>query len=128
LEGGQSWYSFVPCFASASASAIDILLDWLAESSPQTQHINSASQTWHEADATLTSESVKDWLDWRAPKVARNWFDLSQRGWTDFASRLRGEGLLKEHPVSGDRLVSIHRSVFARHGRDLPSNVALFSL
>lgn len=70
----------------------------------------------------------KQWTDWRAPKVAMTWFEIASRSWTNFANKLRDEGKLKNHPVSDDRMVSIHRSIFARHGLDLPLGVELIEL
>ena len=58
------------------------------------------------------------------------WFPSinSKRGWTTFANRLRNEGKLKNHPTTGDKLVSIHHSVFAMLGLTLPVNVGLIAL
>lgn len=75
-------------------------------------------------------ELAKEWTDWSQPKVAMTWFPSinSKRGWTTFATRLRNEGKLKNHPTTGDKLVSIHHSVFAMLGLTLPVNVGLIAL
>lgn len=123
-------------FAQLDAGHAEARAQWKAGEavikSPKVhKRIERQSENEGEAAELLPqTQSPKEWTDWRQPKVAVNWFPTvsSPRGWSAFAKRLREEGKLKNHPTTGDKLVSIHRSVFARIGLALPSDVELIAL
>lgn len=67
-----------------------------------------------------------DWTGWTITKIAKTWFPdvTSSTGWTNFANKLRRDGLMENHPVSGAIKVRIRRSVFTTHGLPFPPEVS----
>lgn len=67
-------------------------------------------------------DEPENWTDWMQPKILKDCFGFTtSQGWTSFANSCRNEGLMTNHPQSGPKCVSIHRSVFTRRSIPMPS-------
>ena len=67
----------------------------------------------------------EEWHQWVYTKQVRKWFETkghitSKSGWSAFASRMKNEGRIIDHPQSGPKKLRLHRSVFNQYSEDMP--------